>query len=205
MDEPRFPLLSIARLRMGIDGRGVTTLAAGAGCPLRCRWCINEKVLREGVPLFITAEELTERVRIDDLYFRATGGGITFGGGESLLHAGFIRRFREVCPPEWHISVETSLAVPEALLRTAIPAVDDFIVDCKDMDPDIYHRYTEGDPELMAANLKLLLASVLPERIRVRIPLIPEFNDREAQSRSAETLRSLGVEKIELFDYVKRV
>lgn len=205
MDEPHFPLLSIARLRMGIDGRGVTTLAAGAGCPLRCRWCINEKVLREGVPLFITAEELTERVRIDDLYFRATGGGITFGGGESLLHAGFIRRFREVCPPEWRISAETSLAVPEELLLTAIPAVDDFIVDCKDMDPDIYRRYTGGDPELMAANLKLLLASVSAERIRVRVPLIPEFNDREAQSRSAETLRSLGVENIELFDYVKRV
>lgn len=205
MNEPLFPLLSIARLRMGIDGRGVTSLAAGAGCPLRCRWCINEKVLREGVPLFITAEELTERVRIDDLYFRATGGGITFGGGESLLHAGFIRRFREVCPPEWRISAETSLAVPEELLLTAIPAVDDFIVDCKDMDPDIYRRYTEGDPELMAANLKLLLASVPAERIRVRVPLIPEFNDREAQSRSAETLRSLGVENIELFDYVKRV
>ena len=45
MDEYRYPLLRVSRHRMGIDGKGVTTLVAGAGCPLRCRWCINQKLL----------------------------------------------------------------------------------------------------------------------------------------------------------------
>ena len=94
MAEPLFPLLSLSRLRMGTDGEGVTTLAAGAGCPLSCRWCINKRLLRELTAEPVTAAELLDRVKIDDLYFRATGGGVTFGGGESLLHAGFIRRFR---------------------------------------------------------------------------------------------------------------
>ena len=40
-----FPLLALSRLRMGTDGKGVTTLIAGAGCPLRCRWCINKTLL----------------------------------------------------------------------------------------------------------------------------------------------------------------
>ena len=31
-----YPLLSIARHRMGTDGTGITTLVAGAGCPLHC-------------------------------------------------------------------------------------------------------------------------------------------------------------------------
>ena len=44
MTEPLYPLLSLSRLRMGIDGEGVTTLVAGAGCPLSCRWCINERL-----------------------------------------------------------------------------------------------------------------------------------------------------------------
>ena len=140
MTEPRYPLLSLSRLRMGIDGPGVTTLIAGAGCPLRCRWCINERLLREAPAEPVTPEELYERVRIDDLYFRASGGGVTFGGGESLLHAGFIRRFREICPAEWRICAETSLAVDPALVRTAAEAVDLFIVDCKDMDDGIYRR-----------------------------------------------------------------
>ena len=90
MDELRFPLLALSRLRMGTDGKGVTTLVVGAGCPLSCRYCINRRLLKEAPQKSVTAEELLESVRIDDLYFRATGGGVTFGGGESLLHAEFI-------------------------------------------------------------------------------------------------------------------
>ena len=159
MDELRFPLLALSRLRMGTDGKGVTTLAAGAGCPLSCRYCINRRLLKEAPQKSVTAEELLESVRIDDLYFRATGGGVTFGGGESLLHAEFICRFRDLCPPEWRIAAETSLAVPRECLLPAIAAVDEFIVDCKDMDPDIYRRYTGGDVRLMKDNLEFLLAS----------------------------------------------
>ena len=63
MDELRYPLLALARLRMGIDGEGITTLVAGAGCPLHCRWCINKRLLRDAVPEQITATQLLERVR----------------------------------------------------------------------------------------------------------------------------------------------
>ena len=189
MDELRFPLLALSRLRMGTDGKGVTTLAAGAGCPLSCRYCINRRLLKD---------------RIDDLYFRATGGGVTFGGGESLLHAEFICRFRDLCPPEWRIAAETSLAVPRECLLPAIAAVDEFIVDCKDMDPDIYHRYTGGDVRLMKENLEFLLASCGAERLLVRVPHIPGFNTAEDQARSAEALREMGVMRLDLFEYVVR-
>ena len=76
MAEPLYPLLRLARLRMGTDGEGVTTLIAGAGCPLHCRWCINRELLLRAPSELVTAQELLERVRIDDLYFRATGGGL---------------------------------------------------------------------------------------------------------------------------------
>ncbi len=204
MAEPRFPLLSLSRLRMGIDGPGVTTLIAGAGCPLRCRWCINKKLLREAKAEPVTPEELYERVRIDDLYFRASGGGLCFGGGEPLLHADFLRAFRALCPKDWLICAETSLAVAPELLRTAIGAVDLFIVDCKDMDGEIYRRYTGGDAALMKENLRFLLAAAGPERVTVRVPLIPGFNSAEDQARSAEELRAMGVREPELFSYVMK-
>ena len=204
MAEPLFPLLSLARLRMGTDGSGVTTLIAGAGCPLRCRWCINAHLLREAQPETVTAAELLERVRIDDLYFRATFGGVTFGGGESLLHAAFMRRFRDLCPPEWRISAETSLAVPAENVLTAAQAADLFIVDCKSMDREIYRAYTGGDGERMARNLRLLLDAVGPERVLVRVPRIPQFNTREDTERDAAALRALGVTRLDLFDYVIR-
>lgn len=204
MTEPLYPLLALSRLRMGIDGPGVTTLVAGAGCPLRCRWCINRRLLREAPAESVTAAELVERLRIDDLYFRASGGGVTFGGGESLLHAAFLRRFRELCPPDWRISAETSLAVPPEALRLALDAADLFIVDCKDMDEDVYRRYTGGDGARMKDNLRLLLSLVGPERVTVRVPLIPGCNTPEHQARSVAALKALGVTRLDVFEYVIR-
>lgn len=204
MAEPVYPLLSLSRHRIAIDGAGVTTLVAGAGCPLACRWCINARLLREAKPTPVTARELCEKVRADDLYFRATGGGVTFGGGEALLHADFLAAFCAVCPEAWRINAETSLAVPRAAVETAAGCVDAFIVDCKDMDADIYRRYTDGDGARMRENLAFLLSVVGPERVHVRVPLIPEYNTEEDLSRSAEALREMGVSQIELFRYVRR-
>ena len=202
--EPVYPLLSISRLRRGIDGEGVTTLVAGKGCPLRCRWCINERLLREAPAEDIGAEELISRVAIDDLYFRATGGGVTFGGGESLLHAAFIARFRALCPKDWRICVETSLAVPRENVIAALGAADTFIVDCKDTDAVIYRRYTGLDRARSDENLRLLLAEAGPERVVVRVPLIPGYNTPEDQARSAEKLRAIGFTRLDLFSYVIR-
>ena len=204
MAEPLYPLLSISRLRMGTDGAGVTSLVGGAGCPLNCRWCINKRMLREAKPEFVEASELISRLMVDDLYFRATGGGVCFGGGESLLHAAFLRRFRALCPKEWHIAAETSLAVPEENLRLALEAADEFIVDCKDMDDAVYRRYTGGEGALMRRNLALLLAQAGPERVLVRVPRIPQYNTAEEQARSAEALRAMGATRLDLFDYVIR-
>ena len=204
MDELRYPLLALARLRMGTDGEGITTLVAGAGCPLHCRWCINERLLREAAAEQITAAQLLERVRIDDLYFRASGGGITFGGGEPLLHAEFLRQFRSLAPAQWKIRLETSLAVPAETVIPAVEAADEFIVDCKDMNPEIYRRYTGGDQSLMVSNLRCLLHLIGAERILVRVPLIPNYNTAEDQANSVSSLKALGITRFDLFPYIIR-
>lgn len=204
MEQTTFPLIGIARHRMGIDGSGITTLVAGAGCPLQCKWCINQKLLQEAPVRHVTAQQLLELVKKDDLYYRATGGGITFGGGESLLHADFIRAFRQICPSEWRISVETSLCVSETLVAAAADAADMFIIDCKDMNAEIYKRYTGGDPSLMMNNLRYLLKRTGPEQILVRVPLIPEYNTETDQEVSRKILLEMGVKNLDLFKYVCR-
>ena len=204
MAEPLYPLLSLSRLRMGTDGQGVTTLVGGAGCPLSCRWCLNAKYLRDRKAEPVTAAELYRRVKIDDLYFQATGGGVTFGGGEVLLHADFIREFRKHCCSAWRITVETSLHVPRDSVEAAAEAVDEFIIDIKDTDPEIYRRYTGGDVSLVLEHLRFLLDALGPERLLVRVPLIPDYNTADDQARSVDRLRAMGVTRLDVFSYIRR-
>ena len=195
-----YPLLAVSRLRMEIDGEGVTTLIAGAGCPLSCKYCINKEVLKKSGKS-VTAEELYDKVKIDDLYFQATDGGVTFGGGESLLHAEFIREFRALCQNRWHIYAETSLNVPSENVRIAAECVDGFIVDIKDMNPEIYRAYTGKDNDQVLENLKLLVELVGQERIFVRIPLIPNYNSADDQKNSIVALKALGLTRFDVFTY----
>lgn len=204
MTEPVYPLLKTIRHRIGIDGAGITSLIAGAGCPLSCRWCINKKLLSEASPQPVTAQQLYETVRIDDLYFQATSGGVTFGGGEPLLHADFIRHFKQIIPPVWKLNVETSLAVPAENLKIVCDAIDCFIVDCKDMNPEIYHNYTGGNSSLLKDNLQHLAQAVGPEKVLVRIPLIPEYNNPEDQQKSIKTLQAMGFTRFDVFNYTNK-
>ena len=198
---PLFPLLALSRLRMESDGAGVTTLVAGAGCPLGCKYCINARLLKEKRPEWIAPAELLRRTRIDNLYFQATGGGLCFGGGEALLHADFIAAFRALIGSAWKLTAETALCVPPEALETAMETLDAFIVDVKTADPEIYRRYTGQSNAPMLRNLKTLLSRISPDRVKVRVPLIPGFNDEADREKTVALLKTLGAEDIDLFTY----
>jgi pyruvate formate lyase activating enzyme len=121
-----------------------------------------------------------------------------------LLQAAFFAPFREICGDAWRLCAETSLAVPQSLVELAEQTIDEFIVDCKDMDPDIYHAYTGGDSSVMESNLRFLIEKAGPERVVVRVPLIPDFNTKEAQQNSIKHLQELGVTRLDVFNYVRR-
>ena len=196
------PVIAVSRLRMKIDGPGVTTLVCFHGCPLRCHWCLNPfSFAPETKRTQMTAHQLYEQVRLDELYFLSTGGGVTFGGGEPLLYPAFLQDFRRVCGGQWHLCAETSLSVPWENVEQAAACIDHFYVDCKDTDPAIYRRYTGQDNALMLSNLEKLLAQVGPERITVRVPLIPDFNTEAAQQRSRAMLEKMGIRNFDLFIY----
>ena len=105
-------IFGISRHRLTTDGEGVTTLVTFNGCPLRCKYCINKTSWEMDKGRDFTPETLYEEVKIDQLYFLATHGGITFGGGEPLLQKDFIKEFRALCGPQWSLVAETSLHVP---------------------------------------------------------------------------------------------
>ncbi len=198
----RAPFIGIARHRIGRDGRGVTTLVGFHGCPLHCRYCLNPQCADDrSAPFVLTTEELCRRVKPDALYFLSTGGGVTFGGGEPLLYPAFLEEFRRLCGREWRLTAETSLAVPEEDLRLAAGLFDEFLVDCKDVDPAVYAAYTGRDNDRMLRNLSLLCRLVGSEKILVRLPLIPGFNTEAHRGRSEEYLRAMGLTRFDRFRY----
>lgn len=196
---------AVSRLRMATDGVGVTTLVTAEGCPLRCKYCLNPVSWNgEARSVCLTPEELYEKVKIDNLYFQATGGGITFGGGEPLLYPDFIAKFREICPPEWKIRIETSLNVPRENIEKVLDAADEFIVDIKDMNPEIYRAYTGKSNKQVYFNLAYLLASKGPGQVLARVPLIPGFNTEADTESSLTVLRGMGMDRFDLFRYQTR-
>lgn len=198
------PIIGIERHRITTDGQGVTTLVAFHGCPLRCRYCLNPQCFDEERKWrTVSPRELVEEVAVDDLYFVATGGGVTFGGGEPLLRSAFIAEFRRIANPAWNISLETSLNVDTRQLKEVMPYVDHYYIDIKDMNPDIYRQYTGKDNSLVLTNLNLLATDIPQEKITIRLPLIPGFNNTTAREASLKTLQSLGFTTFDLFNYIK--
>ena len=198
-------IIGICRHRLMTDGEGVTTLVAFHGCPLRCKYCLNPQSLTNPQQhTSHSASSLYEATKIDALYFIATGGGVTFGGGEPCLQADIITQFRNLCGKEWLLTLESSLNVAPQQFASLIPIIDHFIVDIKDMNPDIYQCYTGRDNKNVIANLQQLIDNNRQDDTIIRIPLIPQFNTTADQEKSKARLKAMGFNRFDIFTYTTK-
>lgn len=195
---------TINRHRFTVDGKGITTLVGLYGCPLRCRYCINKEVLSVARYREMSPGELAEELMIDYCYFLATGGGVTLGGGESLLYAREIRELKELLPGEVNVNVETSLNVDGQSLECVLDAVDHMIIDVKSLNPVIYENYTGVSPQKTLENLRRLSERKLQHKCTVRVPRIPGYTSEEDVARTKEAILELGFEDVDVFPYVVR-
>ena len=194
------PIYSISRLRFGTDGKGITSLVAFMGCPLRCRHCINSWCHSDpSQARLMTPEDLYGELMIDDIYFQMTGGGVCFGGGEPTLYPEFIRQFRKVCGSRWRITVETALTCTEDVIPEMARSVDRWIVDVKDLSEEIYEEYT-GKRNDIRSKLRVLLDA--GAETTVRVPHIPGHNSDADVARTIAELRSMGFNDIDEFTYI---
>lgn len=201
-----FNVQTINRHRLQTDGKGVTTLVALKGCPLRCRYCINQDLLSTDRNKVMSPEELWQYLSIDYCYFLATGGGVTFGGGESLLYAKEIISFTKIIPTGVTINVETSLNVdlPDEVFDLLTEKVDRFIVDIKTLDAKTYFDYTGRDNALTNMNLERFISRGLQNKVHIRIPVIPDFKTKEKALEEEKFFQGKGFNDTEVFDYVIR-
>lgn len=198
----QIPIIGIRRLRFNTDGHGIRTLIGTADCLLRCKHCLNPHSWNgEMPPKLFSLQSLYDTVKIDNLYFQTTNGGLTFGGGEPLLHMEQISEFISMCPPTWSMCAETSLYVPSGVVYLAATCFDQFIVDIKTTEPVIYKDYSSGNFEVAWNNLKHLCSLVDTDKITVRIPIIPGYVGPQKQQQSIDLISSLGISNIDVFSY----
>ena len=94
--------------------------------------------------------------------------------------------------------------MPFENLEALDPILDGYIVDIKDMNPEIYQAYTGKDNVVVLKNLEWLLQHRDPNDIMVRVPHIPDFNTDEDVVKSMERLKGMGVTKFDEFKYIIR-
>lgn len=199
---PTATIMGIQRLRDNIDGPGIRSLVLFNTCPLECEYCLNKMMMRSGIQKEFTSEQLYEVLQVDTTYFELSEGGVTFGGGEPAVQVDFIEKFADLVLDKWSIILETSLNVPRENIVRLSKVVDKWIVDIKDMNPNIYFDYTQHSGNPAYDNLEWLVANGFREKIHVRVPLIPDYNTPEDQAKSIEKLKAMGLE-VEPFTYIK--
>jgi len=151
----------------------------------------------------IDTEELMSTIKKDLSYYTASGGGVTFSGGECLLQWEAVKELATSCHAlNIHTTVESALFVPWNNIEQLLDHIDLFYADLKLADPEQHRRFTGQDNRLILENLQLL--SERHHNVTVRIPLIPGVNDSaEELNAIGRILRRLGsgVKNVELLKY----
>lgn len=201
------------------DGPGIRTTVFFKGCPLSCAWCQNpesispepEEIFRESrcikcgkcsegcytgaretVGKTVTSEELLELLKKDVLFYRESGGGVTFSGGEPLMQCEFLGEMLELCSQEgFHTAVDTSGSAPWECFKSITELTGLFLYDLKHIDDDKHREFTGTGNKLVLTNLKKLVAAGV--EVLIRIPVVAGFNDEiSSMERTAGFLQELG-------------
>lgn len=152
------------------DGACRSCGACAEACPSQARQLIGEAR---------AVADLVAEVERDRSFFEATGGGVTFSGGEPLCHPTFLAACLTACRDRGlHTAVDTSGFASGRVLGDIARLADVLLYDVKHMDPELHRRHTGVDNAAILDNLRALSAA--GAEIWIRFPLIPGFNDDEA-------------------------
>ena len=143
----------------------------------------------------MSVEQIMKQIKRETLLMDTSEGGVTFSGGEPLLHHEFLIELLDACGKEnIHRCIDTTgYAAKEVLLDVADKS-EHFLYDLKIMDSDKHKKWTGVHNEKILDNLKLVASVGM--RLNIRIPLIKGVNDDDENIyASAKFIAALEGEK----------
>ena len=159
-----------------VDGPGTRMTTFLAGCPLQCLYCHNPDTMemRRGEP--VTADELLTRIARYRRIFEATGGGVTFSGGEPLMQPAFVARLlRGAKEMGLHTALDTSGYLGAHCSEAMLDDIDLVLLDVKSGIPETYKKVTGRELEPTLEFGRRLAAR--GTEIWVRFVLVPGLTD----------------------------
>ena len=147
---------------------------------------------RKGYGECYTYEALMDILLADRDFYVATGGGVTFSGGECMLYPDFIEEMAKRCREKGiSVAVDTAGNVPYSHFEQVIPYTDLFLYDIKCLDSALHSRGTGSGNARILENLTKLQSAGC--RIMIRIPCISDFNEGEEVERVCRYCEERGL------------
>ncbi|MDR1163218.1 MAG: glycyl-radical enzyme activating protein [Candidatus Accumulibacter sp.] len=146
--------------------------------------------------------EIHEEVRRHWRVFLQSGGGVTVSGGEPLAQRDFLTALLIELHDEagFDTCLDTCAKAPWPVLERVLPQLDRVLLDIKHVDDEKHREWTGSGNSDILFNAQRLAESRID--VLVRIPLIPGFNDADADLCAiAGFLAETGFSRVELMPY----
>jgi len=182
-----------------VDGPGIRVVVFFNGCKLRCKYCHNPEMWTKKENNY-TPEELVKKILRYKSYFKKKGG-VTFSGGEPLLHHKFIIEKAKLLKKEnIHIALDTS-GVGIGNYEELLQYIDLVLLDIKHTDKNAYKELTGLEIDEVENFIKVLNKS--NKKVWIRQVIIPEVTDNEQYIDSlVEYLKKINnIERIDFLPY----
>ena len=123
----------------------------------------------------MTVAEVMDEVKKDIIFYRTSEGGITFSGGEAMLHPDFVI---EVCKAAHELGISTCIEtagyVNFSSFEKVLGHIDLFLYDLKAMNDETHRKYIGVSNELILENFVKLYRN--GAKVWARMPIIPHVN-----------------------------
>lgn len=141
-------------------------------CYVNCRKVTGEKM---------SAGQVYDIVKRDIPFYEGSGGGVTLSGGEPMAQPEFAYALIRILTERWiSTGIETCGYADREDYDKVVPYLDTIFMDIKHVDPDKHREWTGQRNETILENIKYVdkLAGMYDNKLFIRVPVIPGFNDR---------------------------
>lgn len=142
----------------------------------------------------MSVDEVVKEVLQDRAFYQSSGGGVTLSGGEVTLQPEFAREVLKQCKQEGlHTALETCGLCSWEVMQSLLEYTDLVLYDIKHIDASSHKAGTGHKNDIILENARKIARE---KSIKIRVPLIPEYND------STETIRGIAAFVRALPDHV---